>query len=388
MKILIAPDKYKDALDATRVAEAILTGLRRRADLDDCIIEVCPLADGGEGSGALVARATGAIERRTSVHDALGRRIEAKWWRDTTADCAYIEAAESVGLWRIPVDKRDALRASSFGVGELLRAAISHGAASIILFVGGTANVDGGAGCLQALGWTLCDASGNVIDAPACGADLSRIVSLRPPTADAAMAVHAKIKIEICTDVRNPLIGPTGAVPIFAPQKGARTAEQLACLSRGMENWAKVLDRFAAAPISAAAGAGAAGGIPAGVLAAFPGGQISAGAARIAALVGFDRHLAGTSLCITGEGRLDSQTGFGKVVAFVAKMCKGVGVPVVALVGAAQPPIGVSKAAWEEMLGIRKIVQITPDGISLGDALGATANNLESAARKLLILDR
>lgn len=369
MRILIAPDKFKGALDATGVADALAAGCRDA--LPSAQITCCPMADGGEGSGALLAHAAGAEQRTVTVRDPLGRERAARWWFDPPRRTAIVEMAEASGLWLLDEVQRDATQTSSFGTGELIRQACVAGARHVTLCVGGSATVDGGAGCLQALGWELVDRRGAVISEPASGSVLARVANVRPPK----NAVPAAITI-LC-DVTNPLLGENGAAPVFAPQKGA-SSQQVRDLEMGLQNWARVLQRCTGKNPRAAVGGGAAGGLPAGLFAACDA-RLVGGFDEIARRVGLRAKFEDCDLTLTGEGRIDEQTVGGKVVAGVARIGADRGVPVAAFAGQVRP---ITQLA--ETIGLRDIVAITPPATPLKTALSATAANLRRAAADFL----
>jgi glycerate kinase len=288
MRILIAPDKLKGTYSAREAAAAIDRGWRSRRPDDS--IELLPLADGGEGTAAALLEARGGTWRRVAAHDAYGRAIEAAYAKLPEGEAA-LDVAEACGMWRVVDLEPDALAASSFGAGELIRHAIGGGARRVVIGVGGTASSDGGEGLRLALG--------EAVDG---------------------------VQLVAALDVDNPLLGPNGAVAVYGPQKGA-TAAQLDELER----------RIAALelPTATLPGAGAGGGIG-GMLMAL-GAVAVPGARLVMDEVGFDRRLAGADLCITAEGRIDMQTLSGKVVATVARACSAAGVECVAVGGAVEP---------------------------------------------------
>ena len=391
MRILVAPDKFRDALDAQSAADALAAGVRDvRPDAE---ITCCPLGDGGEGTGRILAEVLHAEERTATVLDPLGRPRTARWWLCPTASpAAVVEMAEASGLALLAPGERDPLRTTSFGTGQLLHAALAAGARHILLCVGGSATVDGGAGCLQALGWEFADAAGGVIPPPIAGGTLARVASLRPP------ATALRAVIDVLCDVDNPLLGPRGAAQVFAPQKGA-SPEAVHALESGLAHWTDVLERFGAPGVRAVPYGGAAGGLPAGLVAALsvrlPVGFAAALGARL--LGGFDevaRHLRladklrGCDLCLTGEGRLDEQTGGGKVVAGVARLAQAANVPTIAFVGALRTARAQSADQLAALLGLQRVIVVTPPGTPLSEALPATALNLRRAASELLISPR
>ncbi|MCH7871875.1 MAG: glycerate kinase [Planctomycetes bacterium] len=370
MKILVAPDKFKDALAAPAVAEAIAAGIRDA--LPDAEVDCCPLADGGDGSGPILAHALRATLRRTTVHDPLSRPIQASWWHIAGTNTALIEMAQASGLQRLAESERTAARATSFGTGQLIREAIAAGCARILLCIGGSASVDGGAGCLQALGWTLIDRRGNEITKPASGASLADVERIQPPESPLPSA------IEVLCDVDNPLCGPRGAAEVFAAQKGA-TPPEVAQLSTALTHWAGILRSATGCDVSHLQYGGAAGGLSAALSAACSA-TLTSGFDKIAALVHLPKKLERCRLCLTGEGRIDSQTAGGKTVAGVARMAMHAAVPVIALAGQVQPDPGQSPQELAKDIGLSAIHLITPAHFWLPEALRDTYTNLRRAA--------
>jgi glycerate kinase len=379
---MVACDKFGGALSAAEAAAAIAEGLRRARPGAE--IRLCPLGDGGEGTGAILAEALNAAPRTRVVRDPLGRPVEAIWWLCEPSRTGVVEMAAASGLWRLAPGERDPLRATSFGTGELLKAAAEAGCRKILLAVGGSATVDGGAGCLQALGWELLDGRGEPLAAPAGAAGLTAVHRVRPPRERMAL------DLTVLCDVDNVLLGPRGAAAVFAPQKGA-APRQIPMLERGLARWAEVLRAAGGREVRGLAGSGAAGGLPA-ALAALLDAKLVSGFDCVARAMRLSERLAGCHLCLTGEGRLDEQTRSGKVVAGVARMAAAVGVPVVALVGAVRPPEGVGADALAAGLGLAEVVVVTPPGLDESAALAGTRDNLrvaaESFARRWRRLDR
>ncbi len=368
MRVLIAPDKFKGALDAAGVAAAIAAGVHDAAP--NAVVDCCPMADGGDGTGAVLAAARGFVAVTCDVLDPLGRPTAARWWRSSDGAQAMIELAEALGLARLKPADRDPLRTSSYGVGQLLEAAMRAGVSRIELAVGGSATVDGGAGCLQALGAEFRDAAGKPLAAPLTGGDLIRIRTIAWP------ATH--IALTVLCDVDNPLLGPRGAAAVFGPQKGADAAG-VAALERGLVHWAALLRAATGAEVGEMVHGGAAGGIAAGLRAGL-GARLEAGACAVADAVDLSRRLSGCALCLTGEGRIDAQTRSGKVVCEVAGRAGAADVPCVALVGAAQPEDAAGVAELARMLLLKEIRVITPKGVPVERALLQTSVNLRAAA--------
>jgi len=366
VKVLIAPDKFKDALPADAVAAALAAGARDA--LPNADLRTCPLGDGGEGTGRVLAAALQAVPLTAEVLDPLGRPRRATWWLQGAQATAIIEMAEATGLALLTASERDALRTTSFGTGQLLRAALAQGVTSILLCVGGSATVDGGAGCLQALGYEFLTADGPPCAAPLTGGTLVDICAVRPP--------HdlPRVSIRILCDVDNPLLGPRGAAPVFGPQKGA-TPDGVRLLERNLTHWARLLHTTTGRDVTTLPGGGAAGGIAAGLAAAL-GAAIVPGVDPVATHVRLTHQLRGCNLCLTGEGRLDEQTAGGKVVAGVARLAAAQHVPTIAFVGATSSAT-INAAA----LGLDRIVVVTPPDTPLAEALPQTADNLRHAAR-------
>lgn len=371
MRVLVAPDKFKFSLTALEAAEAIAAGVREASSAAEVV--AVPMSDGGEGAGELLAQSAAARTMTATVHDALGRQRRAQWWYESTCRRAVVESAEACGLQHIAPASRDVLRATSYGVGELIQAAAGAGASEVVVCVGGTASVDGGAGALQALGYELLDPSGAKIENPAGGGALPGVRAIRPPAPGCAA------RVLVLVDVENPLLGETGAARTFGPQKGA-SPQQVELLDAALAAWADLLEHSTGRFVRSEMGSGAGGGIPFALAAALSA-RITPGLDYIADAVGFDAALAGCGLCITGEGRLDEQTARGKTVAGVARRAAALGVPCVAVVGAFD---GVNRTAAARALGLRDIVIATPPGVAEPVALRDASANVRRATVEYL----
>ncbi|MGI8432869.1 MAG: glycerate kinase [Chthoniobacterales bacterium] len=319
MRILVAPDKFKGSLGAEAVGAALAAGLRER--LPEAEIELQPIADGGEGTAEVLRRALGGESVDCAAHDALGREIRARFaWMPMT-QTACLEMSAAAGLRQLAPDERDPLRASTFGVGEMLVAAKARGAARILIGLGGSATNDGGSGLARTLGFRFLDSAGQDIEAIGGMENLARIESpnelVLPP-------------IIIVADVRNPLLGPRGATGTFGAQKGA-TPAQLELLERALTRLADVV-ATSGRDFREVAGAGAAGGLGFGLL-AFAGAEMRPGFEVVAEVLGLREKIAAADYVITGEGNLDRQTLAGKGPAGVARLARELGKPVFALVG-------------------------------------------------------
>lgn len=317
MRVVVAPDKFKGSLDAGGVAEAIGRGI---ADVrPDATVELVPIADGGEGTAEVICRARGAEWMRCTVQDPFGRAIEARYcWLN--GGTAVMEMSEAAGMRR--VSERDPLRASSYGVGEMIADATQRGAREIVIGLGGSATNDGGFGMARALGFRFFAGERELINGPAELIDLMMIDrpnELRLPPIVAAV------------DVRNPLLGERGATRIFGPQKGV-TREQIPALERGLTVLADVAAREMGSDFRAITGAGAAGGLGF-ALVTFCGAIIRSGFDVVAEAIGLEEKVRAADVVITGEGRLDVQTAEGKGPAGVARLARKFGRPVFAIVG-------------------------------------------------------
>ncbi|MFL6534103.1 MAG: glycerate kinase [Pseudomonas sp.] len=324
MKIIIAPDSFKDSLSAQGVADAIAGGLAQV--WADAQLIKCPMADGGEGTVEAVLAACDGQWRENRVLGPLGAAVEARWGWLPQSRTAIIEMAEASGLQLVAPGQRDACSSSTYGTGELIRAALDEGASRVILAIGGSATNDGGAGAMQALGVALLDGQGQAL--PPGGLALGKLARINLSELDPRLA---GVRFEIAADVDNPLCGPHGASAVFGPQKGA-SAEQVQQLDRALghfaEHCAQVLNR----DVRDEPGSGAAGGL--GFAAkAFLQAQFRTGVEVVAQLTGLADAINGADLVITGEGRFDAQTLRGKTPFGVARIARRHGVPVVVLAG-------------------------------------------------------
>jgi len=324
MKIIIAPDSFKDSLSAQGVADAIARGLAQV--WPDAQLVKCPMADGGEGTVESVLAACNGHWRRNRVRGPLGVAVEARWGWLPESRTAIIEMAEASGLQLVPPGKRDACISSTYGTGELIRAALDEGAGRVILAIGGSATNDGGAGAMQALGVVLLDEQENPL--PPGGLALAGLSRIDLSALDPRLA---QVSFEIAADVDNPLCGPHGASAVFGPQKGA-SPEQVQQLDRALGHFAERCAQALNKDVRDEPGSGAAGGL--GFAAkAFLGAQFRTGVDVVAQLTGLAEAINGADLVITGEGRFDAQTLRGKTPFGVARIARERGVPVVVIAG-------------------------------------------------------
>lgn len=324
MKILIAPDSFKGSLSAVEAAAAMAAGAREVFPGAE-VVEL-PVGDGGEGTMEAMVRATGGRRVEVRVTGPLGEPVNAAYGLLGDGQTAVVEMAAASGLALVPPERRDVRRATSFGTGELIRAALAAGVRRLIIGIGGSATNDAGAGAMAALGARFLDAGGREL--PPGGAALAELERV---DLSQFQCPPAGTEVVIASDVTNPLCGPTGASAIYGPQKGAGP-EDVAVLDAALARWAAVVARDVGREVRDVPGAGAAGGLGAALL-AFLGARMERGVELVLDAVGFDRHLQGAALVLTGEGKIDAQTAFGKTIAGVGAHCRAQGVPALAFAG-------------------------------------------------------
>lgn len=365
MKIVIAPDSFKESLSAPEVAAAIGRGWSSVFPAAQVLLR--PMADGGEGTVDAVLAASGGERRTATVRGPLGDEVEAHWgWLGEGS--VIIEMAAASGLHLVPASERDATRTSSFGTGELIRQALDAGATRIILGLGGSATNDGGAGLMQALGLRLLDADGREL--PPGGAALADLARIDRSGLDSRLA---HVRFEVAADVDNPLCGPRGASHVFGPQKGASPA-QVEQLDAALQRYAQVVAQELGQDHSQQPGVGAAGGL--GFAArAFLGACFRPGIELVAELAGLAEAVQGADLVITGEGRLDSQSLHGKTPVGVARVARAAGVPVIALAGS----LGAGYQRLREA-GIEAAFSLVPGPMTLERAMAVAGDELEARA--------
>jgi glycerate kinase len=325
LRIVVAPNAFKGSLSALQAAQAIAEGIK--AAIPDVDLVLVPIADGGDGTVDALVAATQGERRMLRVRGPLGDPVDADYGIIESGSTAVIEMAKAAGLALVPPAKRDPRITTTYGVGELLQRAYDDGARHFIVGIGGSATNDGGAGMAQALGYHLLDIEGHEL--PPGGLALKRLARIH------VGGVHANWKeteVEVACDVTNPLTGPSGASAVYGPQKGA-TPAMVAELDAALKHFAEIIRRDLGVDVEQLPGAGAAGGLGAGLV-AFTGARLRPGAEMVMEALRLDERLAGAQLVITGEGRLDSQTArFGKGPAAVARHARQAGIPVVAIGG-------------------------------------------------------
>ena len=367
-RVLIAADKFKGSLTAVQVAERVTAGLRRV--VPDVVVEAMPVADGGDGT-VDAAVAAGFERREVRVTGPLGHEVTAAF--ALRGDTAVVEMAEASGLQRLPAGVFAPLTASTYGSGELLRAALDAGARTIVFGVGGSATTDGGAGMLTALGARFLDADGEPV-APG-GGGLGELATADLSGLDPRLA---SVDLVLASDVDNPLTGPKGAPAVYGPQKGA-SPDDVEALDAGLAHFAKVLEESfgpAAAEHAASPGAGAAGGIGYGAL--LIGAGFRAGIEVMLDVLGFAPALERADLVITGEGSLDEQTLHGKAPAGVAAAARAAGKEVVAVCGRlALAPEALGRA------GIRRAYPLTEIEPDVAKCIADAGPILERSAERI-----
>ncbi|MGJ8689818.1 MAG: glycerate kinase [Gammaproteobacteria bacterium] len=368
MRIIVAPDSFKECLTAPQVANAISQGWRRAAPNDE-LIEL-PLADGGEGTTDILVRAKHGVLQDCQVEGPLGEQIIAYYGVIDDGHTAIIEVAQASGLQRVSENERDALRSSSYGTGELMSAALAAGVKKLVIGLGGSACTDAGAGMLQALGAKLTDAQGH--DIVRGGGALNTLANI-----DLSVVLErlAGVQVFVATDVTNPLLGPTGTAQIFSPQKGAE-ANAVALLEFGIAHFSACASAHGL-DVNSFPGSGAAGGIG-GALGGFLGAQIGSGVHTVMDALDFEQMLQGADLVITGEGSMDSQSAAGKVPAGVCELAKRNGVPVIGVAGV----VGENLDALYD-IGLAAVFSIVQGPSSKLDAMNNAPQQLAHTAEQI-----
>ncbi len=332
MKIIIAPDSFKESLTAMEVASAIETGFKQV--ISDAEYVKLPMADGGEGTVQSMVDATGGSIVHHKVTAPLCNQVDGFFGLLGDGDTAIIEMAAASGLHLVPPEQRNPMLTTSFGTGELIKAALDKGVKHIVIGIGGSATNDGGLGMVQALGIKMQDKNGN--DLGVGGGALKDLAHIDVSNLDPRLA---DVKLEVACDVNNPLCGPSGASHVFGPQKGA-TPEMVAQLDENLAHYADVIEKQLGIATRDLAGAGAAGGLGA-ALVSLLGASLRPGIEIVMDTVGLSDKLKDADLVITGEGRIDSQTIHGKTPIGVARCAKAYNIPVIGIAGCLTQDCGV-----------------------------------------------
>ena len=368
MRVVIAPDSFKGSVSALGVAQAMERGVR--AVFPDAEVRQVPIADGGEGTvEALVTATRGRLEERT-VCGPFGEPVRARWGVLGDGQTAVIEMAAASGLPLVPKDRRDPRVTSTYGTGELVRAALEAGLTKLVIGIGGSATNDGGTGLARALGVRFLDAAG--AELPEGGAALGRLARIDLAGLDSRLA---SAEILVACDVDNPLTGPRGASAVYGPQKGA-TPQMVAELDAALGHYARVAQAATGRDVALHPGAGAAGGLGAGLLFFTPA-RLRPGVDIVLETTGFVELVRGADLVLTGEGRTDFQTAMGKAPVGVAQAAKRHGVPVVCLAG------GLGDGADDVLAkGIDALASAVPQAMPLEEAMARGAELVEAAAAR------
>jgi glycerate kinase len=370
--VVVAPCSFKGSLDAHAVARAMARGVR--AALPEAGVVILPVSDGGEGLLDVIIPSLGGEIRMAEVMGPDGTTTRpARWGWIAPRRSAVIETAEAAGLNLLPPEARNPLNTTTIGVGQLIRHALDHGAGEILVGLGGSATNDGGTGCASALGVRFLGREGSPV--PRGGGSLIRISAIDASAADRRLE---SCRVRVACDVTNPLTGPGGATRVYSRQKGARPAD-MDLLEQGMEHYRALLRGFTGRDVGAEPGSGAAGGLGAALL-GFCHATLEPGIETVLDAIGFDAVLHGADLVLTGEGRIDAQTAFGKAVAGVARRARAAGIPSAAVVGSVDGDTG----ALEKSLGLARIASLTGHKTSPAEAMERAAYLIEERTRETL----
>ena len=374
MRVVAAPDSYKGSLSALAVAEAIERGVR--AVFPDAEVVKIPIADGGEGTVEALVAATGGRRELRTVRGPLGDPVSAHWGILGDGETAVIEMAAASGLPLVAPGRRDPRVATTYGTGELVRAALDAGVRKLVVGIGGSATNDGGTGLARALGVRFLDASG--ADLPDGGAPLARLAAIELSGLDPRLAAA---EVLVACDVDNPLTGPRGASAVYGPQKGA-TAAIVAELDAALAHYARLARAATGRDVADLPGAGAAGGLGAGLLFFTPA-RLRPGVGLVLEATGFDAKVKGADLVITGEGRTDFQTAMGKAPVGVAAAAKRHGVPVICISG------GLGDGADDVLArGVDALLPAVPGPMPLEEAMRRGAELVEASTARACRLMR
>ena len=331
LRILVAPNAFKESLSATEAAAAISRGILKV--LPASKITQLPIADGGDGTLEAVVEGTDGKIFRARVLDPLGKKIFAEYGLTGDGKTAVIEMSRASGLALVPTSQRNPMLCTSYGTGQLIKAALKRGVKDIILGIGGSATVDGGVGALQALGIEFLDRRGKPVG---WGGDGLKSISRIDP--GAANPLLEQARILVACDVDNPLVGPRGSAAVFGPQKGA-TPGMVRKLDQYLGKLGRLIQRTTGRDVLQVAGSGAAGGIAGGFMGLL-GAQLSPGSDLVFELLRVEEQVRKADLIFTGEGQIDFQTPFGKGPGMLAKTAKGAGVPVIGIAGSVAGDVG------------------------------------------------
>ncbi len=374
MKIVLAPDSFKENLTSLQVAAAFEKGIKRVLPKANCI--KVPMADGGEGTVQALVDATGGKFARKRVTGPMGDPVLARYGLLPDCETAVIEMAAASGLPLVRDEEKNPMKSTSYGTGELILDAVKRGATKIILGIGGSATNDGGVGMAQALGIRFLDKQGSEIKKHGAGGMLGKINDL---DIKSLHPLVGKARIIVACDVNNPLCGKNGASYVFAPQKGA-TSSMIKKLDANLKHLGQLIEKKQGKKILHLKGGGAAGGMGAGLV-AFAGGKMKSGIDIVMEATRVEQHIKGADLAITGEGRVDFQTAFGKTPAGIAKIARKHRVPAVVIGGGITDDANTIFAH-----GIDGLESACARDMSLEEAIARSKAHLANAAERVIRL--
>jgi len=373
LKVIVCPDSFKGSLGSSEAADAIERGIFASTPPFPVEVIKVPLADGGEGTAEVLLQALGGRFVEVDVHDPLMRPIRASYALSGDGKTAIVEMATASGLCLLNENERDPRMTTTYGTGELITAALKSGVERLLVCIGGSATNDGGSGVASALGVRFLDSSGKEL--PCGGASLAKLSCIDMsgftfPVGDAAVTVAC--------DVTNPLTGPNGASAVYGPQKGA-DLHMVSELDAALAHYGSVVENTLRISVVSMPGAGAAGGLGAG-LAAFFKAELRSGVDMVLDAVGFDEMLSDADLVITGEGCIDSQTAAGKLIGGILKRTQSLHIPVIAFGG----KVDVVPELYDS--GLTSAFPIVSGPMSLGNSINTADKLLESASERVFRL--
>ncbi|AEM78960.1 glycerate kinase [Thermoanaerobacter wiegelii] len=371
MKILIAPDKFRGSLSAFEVADSIEKGILKV--FPKAVIEKVPMADGGEGTVESLVDATGGKIIKTNVKDPLFRDIESFYGILGDGKTAVIEMAAASGLYLLKDYERNPMITTTYGTGQLVKDALDRGCRKFIIAIGGSATNDGGAGMAMVLGVRFYDEDGREIGLG--GGELSKIYSIDILNLDERLK---ECEFIVACDVANPLIGENGASRVYGPQKGA-TKEMVEVLEKNLEHYGKLLEKYFSKKIIDVPGSGAAGGLGAGLM-AFLNAQLKSGIEIIIEALKLEEKVKEADIVISGEGKVDFQTAFGKTISGIAKLCKKHNKPLIVIAGTVED----IEKLYE--IGVSSVFSIMEKPMSLEDAIKNAPTLLEKSVERIFRL--
>ncbi|MBP3378699.1 MAG: glycerate kinase [Clostridia bacterium] len=373
MKITVAIDSFKGSLTTFQAGEAARVGINKV--FPDAEVQVCPLADGGEGTVAAIVSATGGEMQKITVTGPLGKPVVAEYGIIRDSKTAIIEMSAAAGITLVAPSERDPMKTTTYGVGEMIADAIGKGCREFIVGIGGSATNDGGIGMLTALGFSFLDKDGNALDG--YGADLEKIAEI---STVGALGEIGECRFHIACDVKNPLCGELGCSAIYGPQKGA-TPETVKLMDGWLGNYAKLTKAVLPQSDENYPGSGAAGGLGFAFM-SYLGGTLESGIELVMSATGLEAHISDSDIVVTGEGRLDGQSAMGKAPVGVARLAKKYGKPVVAFAGCVTDDAGeVNKEGIDAFFPILRAPTTLEAAMDIENAKVNLASTAEQAMR-------